>query len=218
MADTHGTRRGGTPREHTPGTPDPSGEAPATYRPVARSYPSPHLTPDPYGYSPIATQERVQKAREALEHEAATTSGGRRRLPGEGARTIRVPHTYASVPQVRATLVQDLEGRGISDLVIEEAETVVSELVANAVNHAKPLTDGCVRIRWKVKAGAVEVEVSDGGSQLTPRPIPPSPWAPRGRGLRIVRSVAHEWGVQDNPNGRTVWAALGGPSRRRGSH
>ena len=38
---------------------------------------------------------------------------------------------------------------------------------------------------------------------------------PGGRGLRIVRSLAHEWGVIEDPNGRTVWASLGGPSRRR---
>ena len=29
-------------------------------------------------------------------------------------------------------------------------------------------------------------------------------WAPGGRGLRIVRSLAHEWGVIEEPHGRTV--------------
>ena len=33
--------------------------------------------------------------------------------------------------------------------------------------------------------------------------------------LRIVRSLAHEWGVADDRHGSTVWASLGGPSRRR---
>ena len=72
-----------------------------------------------------------------------------------------------------------------------------------------------IRVHWKAKAGVVEVEVSDGGGVSTPRPAPQSLWASSGRGLRIVRSLAHEWGVTEERNGRTVWAALGGPSRRR---
>nr|WP_246308670.1 ATP-binding protein [Kineosphaera limosa] len=124
-------------------------------------------------------------------------------------------HTLVSVRESRSTLVRDLTDRGVSTTVIEEAESVVAELVANAVRHARPLADGCVRLRWKVKGGAVEVEVRDGGSETEPRPLRTSPLAVHGRGLRIVRSMAHEWGVLDESNGRTVWAALGGPSRRR---
>jgi serine/threonine-protein kinase RsbW len=36
-----------------------------------------------------------------------------------------------------------------------------------------------------------------------------------GRGLLIVRSIAHEWGVTEDRTGSVVWATLGGPSRRR---
>lgn len=139
----------------------------------------------------------------------------RQRAEGEGTRSIRIPHAVASVPAIRHVIVEDLNTRGLTVTVIEEAETVVAELVSNAVRHAKALADGCVRVRWKVKAGAVEVEVSDGGGPTSPRPLPRAPWASGGRGLRIVRSMAHEWGVQDDRHGRTVWAALGGPSRRR---
>lgn len=141
--------------------------------------------------------------------------GARRQLESEGQRSVRIPHAVESVPLVRQILHEDLIARGIDPVIIGEAETVASELVANAVKHAKALGDGCVRVRWKVKSGTVEVEVSDGGGPTTVRPVPPTPWANSGRGLRIVRSLAHEWGVQDDRNGRTVWAALGGPSRRR---
>lgn len=134
---------------------------------------------------------------------------------GDGTRSIRLAHTLVSVREARATLVADLRERGVRNQVVDEAESVVAELVANAVRHARPLPDGCVRVRWKVKAGAVEVEVRDGGGETEPRPVRTSPMASRGRGLRIVRSMAHEWGVLDETNGRTVWAALGGPSRRR---
>lgn len=142
-------------------------------------------------------------------------TGRARGADGEGQRGVRIPHAVESVPAIRQILHEDLTERGIDPVIIGEAQTVASELVANAVKHAKALGDGCVRIRWKVKGGTVEVEVSDGGGPTTVRPVPPSPWANSGRGLRIVRSLAHEWGVQDDKNGRTVWAALGGPSRRR---
>jgi serine/threonine-protein kinase RsbW len=128
---------------------------------------------------------------------------------------MRVPWRGTSVAQIRKALVDDLEGRDVPGGVIDEAEIVVSELVSNAIRHARPLADGNLRVHWKVKAGVVEVEVTDGGSDTTPRPAPRTIWAPSGRGLRIVRSLAHEWGVTEDRNGSTVWASLGGPSRRR---
>lgn len=150
-----------------------------------------------------------------------TTShdGGR---PADGAavpvgekHTVRAAWAPSAAPRVRKALVEDLVARGVSGDVVDEAEIVVSELVANAIRHARPLVDGTVRVHWKVKNNVVEVEVSDGGGATVPRPAPPAAWAPGGRGLRIVRSLAHEWGVVDEPSGRTVWASIGGPSRRR---
>ena len=126
-----------------------------------------------------------------------------------------MPWAPAAVGQTRRVLVVDLEDRGVAPETVGEAEIVVSELIANALRHARPLADGMIRVHWKVKGGVVEVEVSDGGGASTPRPAPQSLWSSTGRGLRIVRSLAHEWGVTDERNGRTVWAALGGPSRRR---
>lgn len=133
----------------------------------------------------------------------------------EVARTVRVRWTAASVAEVRKMVVDDLGTRDVAPAVVDEVEIVVSELVSNAVRHARPLSDGTLRVHWKVKAGVVEVEVTDGGSDSTPRPAPRTVWAPSGRGLRIVRSLAHEWGVSEDRTGSTVWASLGGPSRRR---
>ncbi len=126
-----------------------------------------------------------------------STNGG---SPQSEKRTVRIPWTPAAAPRIRRTLVEDLASRKVPGEVVEAAEIVVSELVANAIRHAKPLADGAIRVHWEVK---------------NPRPAPPTTWAPGGRGLRIVRSLAHEWGVLEEPNGRTVWASVGGPSRRR---
>lgn len=137
---------------------------------------------------------------------------------GVGAvRTIRAPWRPASVSKVRRAVVADLDARDMPAAVIDEAEIVTSELVSNAIRHARPLADGTLRVRWKVKGDAVELEVTDGGGVSIPKPAPRVLWATTGRGLRIVRSLAHEWGVTEDRSGVTVWAALGGPSRRRGS-
>jgi two-component sensor histidine kinase len=135
--------------------------------------------------------------------------------PAPGSNTLRVPWRPTSVGRVRRALVLDLTSRGVPPTTIDESEIVVSELLSNAIRHASPLSDGNLRVHWKVKAGVVEVAVTAGGAPPTPRPAPRSVWAPSGRGLRIVRSLAHEWGVADDRHGSTVWASLGGPSRRR---
>lgn len=131
------------------------------------------------------------------------------------SRTIRVPHVPASVPRTRRTVVQDLTDHGLAGDIVDEAEIVVSELLGNAVRHGRALPDGTVRVQWQVKAGVVELDVTDGGGGPTPKPQQPSAYATSGRGLRIVRSLAHEWGVLDEDRGRTIWVCLGGPSRRR---
>ncbi len=131
------------------------------------------------------------------------------------AQTLRVPWKMSSAVDVRRAVVSELRRLEVDATVVDETETVVSELVSNAVRHAKPLPDGTIRVSWTVRGGVVEVEVTDGGGPTTPRPAPQSLWSSNGRGLRIVRSLAHEWGVSEDRSGRTVWVCLGGPSRRR---
>ncbi len=133
----------------------------------------------------------------------------------EAPRTIRMTWSAQEAPKVRRAVVEDLRALEVDSVVVDESEIVIAELVSNALRHARPLGDGTIRVRWKPKAGVVEVEVSDGGGPSVPRPAPPALWATSGRGLRLVRSLAHEWGVTEDKSGRTVWASLGGPSRRR---
>ncbi len=129
--------------------------------------------------------------------------------------TLRVPWEQNSGREARRALVSSLRDLEVDPVVVGEAEIVVSELVGNAVRHARPLSDGMIKVNWTVRAGVVEVEVTDGGGPTTPRPAPRSVLAAAGRGLRIVRGFAHEWGVLEDRGGRTVWVSLGGPSRRR---
>ena len=130
-------------------------------------------------------------------------------------RTIRAPWGASTVTRVRQAVVTDLRARDLTEQTIDEAEIVVSELMTNAIRHARPLADGCLRVRWKVRGEVVELEVTDGGGDTAPVPAPAAVWVSSGRGLRIIRSLAHEWGVSEDKGAQTVWAAVGGPSRRR---
>lgn len=161
-------------------------------------------------------------ARMGQEDSPTATAGGTDGFGGEigrgQARTVRARWELQTVTRIREAVAQDLLAREVSDEVVGEAELVTTELVTNALRHATPLSDRTVRIHWKARGNCVEIEVSDGGSDTEPVPAARAVWATSGRGLRIVRSIAHEWGVQRDEKQTTVWAALGGPSRRRVGH
>ncbi|MEO7129910.1 MAG: ATP-binding protein, partial [Dermatophilaceae bacterium] len=110
---------------------------------------------------------------EQAEDPGTSSSGG----AGSGERrTVRLPWAPAAAPKIRSVLVRDLLDREVTTDVVDEAEIVVSELVANAVRHARALPDGSIRVHWRVKNNVVEVEVSDGGGPTEPRPAPPTTW------------------------------------------
>lgn len=131
----------------------------------------------------------------------------------EESRTL--PFALTSAAIARDALLESLSGQDVEDKVVEESVAVMSELVTNAIQHASPVSPESIRVHWTLRRGIVEIDVGDGGAQTEPKPAPLAPWSSSGRGLRIVRSYAHEWGVVDGPRGRVIWAALGGPSRRR---
>jgi serine/threonine-protein kinase RsbW len=136
-------------------------------------------------------------------------------LPQRGdARGIRVLHRASAVPLARRAFLADVVER-VEATLCSEAAVVVSELLGNAIRHAGSV-DGSIFLRWQVRGGTVDVEVTDGGARAQVRPLRPTTYSTGGRGLRIVRSLSHEWGVVEGDEGhRTVWAAVGGPSRRR---
>lgn len=138
------------------------------------------------------------------------------RVRGGGHELVLQYHP-ASVRLARHTMTADLRESLVHADLMHAVSVVASELLGNAVRHAAPTSEGAVILRWQVRGGVVDLEVSDGGSKGEIRPLRPSSDSPGGRGLRIVRHLADEWGVQVDPatGMRTVWAALGGPSRRR---
>jgi hypothetical protein len=124
---------------------------------------------------------------------------------------IRIPADPAALAEARAAITTDLEAQGIDAQTIEEAEIVASELLSNAMRHARTLSDGNIRLRWKVRLEVVEVEVTDGGSDTTPRPAPRAVWASSGRG-RASFVPGPRVGCERDKSGTTCGLHLGAPA------
>ncbi|MCP9990034.1 ATP-binding protein [Streptomyces albogriseolus] len=123
--------------------------------------------------------------------------------PGYSETLPRHPESAASARRlVRAACavwrMDDLAG---------DASLVVSELVANAVQHARRDT-----IRVVVErpgAARIRVCVVD-FSQAPPVRRASGPGDESGRGLALVSGLADEWGSEPLPWGKRVWAELHG--------
>ena len=93
---------------------------------------------------------------------------------------------------------------------MDDAAVIVSELLSNALRHARPLPSGEVRVAWNRDGDVVEVAVSDGGSTTEPRRTRPTLSSLGGRGLGIVDTLADCWGVRRDNGTTTVWALVRG--------
>jgi anti-sigma regulatory factor (Ser/Thr protein kinase) len=89
------------------------------------------------------------------------------------------------------------------DRLRDDAVLVVSELVGNAVSHARTAAG----LRLERLNGGIRIEVSDTGRwNITPALT--DPLAEHGRGLLLMDRLATTHGVDQRPDGKTVWAEL----------
>jgi anti-sigma regulatory factor (Ser/Thr protein kinase) len=119
-----------------------------------------------------------------------------------------LPFTPASVGVARRRLVSDLIGAGLYGSTISDAALVLSELLSNALRHARPLPGSCLRVAWHLDADSVRVSVSDGGAPTRPELGEPTQSTTGGRGLRIVAKLSRRWGAGSDEEGTTVWAEV----------
>lgn len=79
------------------------------------------------------------------------------------------------------------------------AELLVSELMTNAVVHART----AAQLSLSVTDGIARIEVSDDDPG---QPVLREPdLAPGGFGLRLVEGLAESWGIIPGENGKVVW-------------
>ena len=98
---------------------------------------------------------------------------------------------------VRDVLVSRMVGHGVVDTV----ELLTSEVVTNALVHARSAPSLLVEVR----PDAVRVEVCDGSSG-EPVLVHADADSASGRGIAIVEELAAGWGVERVPDdGKRVW-------------
>jgi serine/threonine-protein kinase RsbW len=136
--------------------------------------------------------------------------GAHRPGPAGGPhRRLRLPFSPASVAEARHTVRDALRDDGVAGPVVDDVLLVLSELVGNAVRHARPVAEGALLVAWRVSGDQVEVGVTDGGATTRPDPLAAHESASSGRGLAIVRALTTSWRVEgDGTEGHTVWAVL----------
>jgi len=122
---------------------------------------------------------------------------------------ILLPHDPTSVGLARHRLGDELAGAGVMRGVVDDAVLIVSELLSNALRHARPLPSGNVRMSWRISHdGYVEISVIDGGAATEPRVSHTSLSALGGRGLSIVDRLSDRWGVRHDDGTTVVWVVL----------
>lgn len=104
----------------------------------------------------------------------------------------------------RRSVAEFLRRKGATDDLVNTAALLVSEVVTNAVVHARTV----VRVRCEVERLGARIEVAD---ESTSEPIV---WehdvdALAGRGLVLVDALATAHGVRSTKAGKVVWFVVG---------
>lgn len=122
--------------------------------------------------------------------------------------TMRLPFAAASVTVARRQLRTWMRTNGFGREAIEDGRVVISELVANSVRHAEPLSDGTILITWCLENGNLRVSVTDGGSASRPHTVNAPSSALSGRGMAIVEALAVDWWSERTRSRSTINARL----------
>ncbi|MEU7816965.1 STAS domain-containing protein [Pseudonocardia sp. NPDC049154] len=138
--------------------------------------------------------DTVEQARASLEYD-----------PTPRSFAVSLPFDASASCQAR-DIVEYACDRWGQDEVSRAGQIIVSELVANAIEHACPTLELVVRLRDRV-----QIEVADGSPD---QPVP----ADRGRqascrrsdgyGLIMVDAFSANWGFLPTVQGKIVWAML----------
>lgn len=136
--------------------------------------------------------------------------GSRRAEPapdGDGAARryeLVLPADPTAPGRARALLRTAAQEWDVDDEVCQDAAMVVTELVANAVDHARTTSTLTVGVDGR----GLHLSVRDARTGQAPELRPIDAAAPRGRGLQMVDALSASWGVTPHADGKTVWAVV----------
>jgi len=119
----------------------------------------------------------------------------------EPCSTFVLPHAAQSLVSARRSMVDELLAFGIDRDTLVDAEIVLGELMANAVEHGAPLAvvpagpraGSVFEVGWCVVGPVLRLSVVDGGTGTALRPGAVDSEALRGRGLQMVDTLCDRW-------------------------
>ncbi|WP_432423099.1 ATP-binding protein [Streptomyces pseudovenezuelae] len=110
-----------------------------------------------------------------------------------------VPAARRQVVALARDLVPSLQNEAL-----ETVELLASEVIANAVLHSA----GQCEVVVTRTAERLRVEVTDTDPTMSSAVVA-GPSDESGRGLLLVGALAHAWGMQPQPDGKTTWFDIG---------
>jgi serine/threonine-protein kinase RsbW len=122
--------------------------------------------------------------------------------------TARLPARPQSAALARER-VRELLGADAGEDFTHSCVLVVSELVANAAEHAQEPAQATVDLGLELTPVGLAVTVSDSGSGLRLSPVQREE---RGLGLNIVTAIAHDYTIASTPDGTTIRVLVARPS------
>lgn len=122
-----------------------------------------------------------------------------------GAVLVRHEPTSAAVVRHRLTTV--LADLGVTQDTVDDVLLVASEVVGNAIRHARAIGTDALDVSWSVDGAYLTLSVVDGSADLPLRRRPDAS-TPTGRGLAIVEALSDAWGVEPTAAGKRVWVRI----------
>jgi len=127
--------------------------------------------------------------------------------PERGRFSRPLAHCPEAVCEARHAARSVLEGWHVDAELSESVLVVVSELVTNAIEHARPPM--VMHLHQELPDGRVWVAVTDGGPAADEGPWTRSCTADEhGRGLTLVQALTEAHGTRRSDTGTTHWARL----------
>jgi anti-sigma regulatory factor (Ser/Thr protein kinase) len=116
---------------------------------------------------------------------------------------LRLPAEPTAAAVARA--IVEAVGSDLPEPILLDAKLLTTEVVTNAIRHARGTQAVIVRVR---RNNLVRVEVVDQGPMFDPQRQTSSTRAGTGLGLVLVDTVANAWGVEPDEAGKKVWFEL----------
>ncbi|GAA3156751.1 hypothetical protein GCM10010531_05100 [Blastococcus jejuensis] len=118
-----------------------------------------------------------------------------------------LPPALSSVPAARHLVVGLLEAWAVPQ-DLDDAALLTTELVSNVIDHVGG--ESTLTVEVTSSGDWLRIGVVD-GSAIRPVVQELDQQRPRGRGLRMLQTIAARWGSEERGDGKRVWFELRPP-------